>query len=74
MNEFTFTKEALLNIILGKVHYRKCPCCDSDGRQYWDGNGMGVGPCPRPEWGEDYGEGLCDNCGGLGYILGTLIQ
>lgn len=74
MNEFTFDKEDLLDIILGKVQYRKCPCCDSNGLQFWDEDGMGLGPYPRQEWGEDYGQGPCDNCDGLGYIKGTLIS
>ena len=50
MNEFTFTKEELLAIILGKVQYRKCPCCDNHGLEYWDENGMGVGPRRDAQW------------------------
>lgn len=62
--------DELKDLILGKIHWRKCPMCDADGRQYWDGEtGMGVSASPsgiNPEWLE---WDNCDNCHGLGYIL-----
>ena len=67
-----FSNEELRDIILGRVTYRKCPACDANGQQYWDGeSGMGVGPFPpagiNPD---DIASGDCqDGCNGLGYIV-----
>jgi len=68
MNHFELTKHDFRNIILGKTTYRKCPLCDNDGMEYWDENGMSPSPFPRPEWGEDYNSGECENCNGLGFV------
>ncbi len=54
---------------LGKFTARKCPCCDNDGIEYWDEDGIAPGPSPRKEWGEDFGSGACQNCNGIGYII-----
>lgn len=47
-------KEETRDLILGKLKYRKCPCCDNQGMEYWDGQtGMGANPSPSgidPEW------------------------
>lgn len=64
--------EELRDIILGRVTYRKCPACDTNGQQYWNAeNGLGVGPFPpagiNPD---DIASGDCqDGCNGLGYIV-----
>lgn len=58
----------LRDVILGKITFRKCPCCDNNGREYWDENGDGVSPFPRPEWNGNFDSGECENCGGLGFI------
>lgn len=73
-NYFEFSRDELRGIILGKIQYRKCPNCDVNGREYWDENGEGAGPYPRPEWGDNYESGSCENCDGLGYIQSTLIS
>lgn len=73
-NYFEFEKEDLRKLILGKITYRKCPNCDNDGQEYWDENGEGVCPHPREEWGENYNQGDCENCDGLGYIPSTLVS
>lgn len=66
--------EELRNIILGKIQYKKCPCCDNNGFEYWDEEGISVLPSPLPEWGENYGKGICENCNGLGFIQICLQQ
>lgn len=71
---YEFTKEELLDIIFGKVHYLKCPSCDNNGWEYWNENGEGVGPYPRPEWGNNYNYGECANCDGLGYVPKGVIE
>ena len=48
--------------------------CDSDGKEYWDEDGNGVGPTIRPEWGEEYNEGDCQNCDGLGFVPNALAE
>ncbi len=73
-NYFELSRDELREIILGKIHYRKCPNCDNNGREYWDENGEGVSPFPREEWGDNYNEGACENCDGLGYVQSTLIS
>jgi hypothetical protein len=61
-------------MILGKDQYKKCPNCDLEGTEYWDENGQGVSPYPRPEWGEKYDSGDCENCGGLAYVKIPLVK
>lgn len=60
----------LYKMVRGKVNITKCPCCDSNGIQYWDGEtGEGVKDNPsgiNPEWLE---RGPCENCHGLGFLL-----
>jgi len=63
-------RDELKDLIEGKLKYRKCPCCDANGLQYYDGStGLGVSASPSgidPEWLTSEG---CDNCGGLAYLL-----
>lgn len=68
---FELEAEELREIILGKIVYRKCPCCDKEGMEYWSEDGEEVGPAPKPEWGEFYNEGECENCKGLGFVPGV---
>lgn len=73
MNYFELTKEEFLNIILGKTTYKKCPLCDKNGMQYWDNvDGGDIQSFPKPEWGDDYNEGYCSNCNGLGFVPSTI--
>ena len=60
--------QQLRDIITGKRHYRKCPRCDNDGKEYWDETGTSVLPYPHPDWGDNYDSGPCENCDGLGFI------
>jgi hypothetical protein len=62
------TPEELREIILGKITFRKCPCCDNDGYEYWDENGISALPSPHPSWKDNYTKGACQNCHGIGYI------
>lgn len=61
--------EELRNIILGKTVFKKCPCCDKNGTEYWDEDGNNAGPAPRPEWGNDFCTGTCENCDGVAYVV-----
>ena len=63
------TSEELRRIILGKTVYRKCPNCDENGIEYWDENGENVGPAPKEEWTDNYEQGECANCDGVGYVI-----
>ncbi len=73
MNYFELTKEQFRNIILGKTTYRKCPLCNNDGIQYWDNvDGGDIQSYRKPEWGEEYNSGECENCDGLGFIENAL--
>lgn len=62
------TSERLRDIITGKIKYKKCPCCDNEGYEYWDENGVSVLPYPHPDWGNNYERGACQNCCGVGYV------
>ena len=68
--DWNLYNEELRDIILGKTTFRKCPCCDNNGRVYYDGNtGLGVGPCPPAGIAEeDIADDTCDDCHGLGFI------
>jgi hypothetical protein len=63
--------EELKYLIKGKIQWRKCPECDNNGLQYFDGStGLGVAPYPLPGIPEeDLASENCDNCYGLAYIL-----
>ena len=61
-------KEWLRKVISGKITFKKCLCCDNNGREYWDENGVSVLPYPHPDWGEDYCDGPCQNCDGIGFV------
>ena len=63
--------EDVRDLIEGRLKYRKCPCCDSNGRVWYDGRtGEGVSPYPPAHipYHALFCE-RCDNCEGLGYIL-----
>lgn len=68
MNINEFTNDELRRIIFGKDVFRKCPACDNKGKEYWseDGNPR---PSPLIEWGDNYEQGDCNGCDGLGYNL-----
>ena len=59
------------DLIEGRIKYRKCPCCDTNGTVWFDSTKTsGVLPYPHtgiPE--EDLGWETCHNCDGLSYIL-----
>lgn len=63
----------LRSVIKGEVTFRKCPCCDINGEEWWDGRtGTGVGPsAPIGCSDEDVESGPCENCGGLAFIENT---
>ena len=63
--------EDVKDLIEGGLKYRKCPCCDGDGRVWFDGR-IGEGGLPYPPPGIpdsalDYES--CNKCEGLSYIL-----
>ena len=63
-----FTSEGLREIILGKVEFKKCLCCDNNGKQYSNDDGCPPLPYPHPDWGDDV-EGIeCENCEGVGFV------
>ena len=60
----------LYKLVRGNVAIKKCPCCDVDGLQYWDGaTGLGVKDNPSGIDPEFLDQGPCDNCAGLGFLL-----
>lgn len=62
--------DELRDLCLGKLQWRKCQCCDNNGRQYWDSRytmGMLSNPSGIPE--EHLDSDTCYNCFGLGFIL-----
>lgn len=62
--------EELKDLIKGKIQWRKCPECDNNGLQYFDGaTGMGVSSSPSGIDPEELAWENCDNCYGLAYIL-----
>ena len=65
-----FTIEEVREIIQGKVNFRKCPCCDNNGQEWWDGaTGTGVGPSAPANCAEDdICHDDCQACHGLAYI------
>jgi hypothetical protein len=68
MSYIEISIEDLRAIITGKVIYRKCPCCDNSGTEFWDETGSSVMPYPHPDWGKNYNSGPCLTCDGLGYV------
>lgn len=60
----------LYKYVRGQVDATKCPCCDINGQQYWDGaTGEGVNSSPAGIAPENLERGACDNCHGLGFLL-----
>jgi hypothetical protein len=62
--------EELKELCKGKIQWRKCQDCDTEGRQYWDGRydeGSQPGPSGIPK--EHLESDNCNTCDGLGYIL-----
>jgi len=39
--------QKLRRIIPGQTIYRKCPCCDKNGCEYWNGEGNDASPFPK---------------------------
>lgn len=66
-----FSIEEVRMIIQGHISYRKCPSCDNQGQEWWDGEtGTGVGPCAPFGCNPEYiSHDDCQSCGGLAYIL-----
>jgi len=69
-SQYGIDLEDLQLLCKGKIQWRKCPDCDVNGLQYWDGKtGEGVNTSPSgidPEWLE---RGGCETCLGLSYQL-----
>ena len=63
--------EEVKDLIEGRLRYRKCPCCDSNARVWYDGRtGEGALPYEHPSIPKDeLAWETCDNCDGLSYIL-----
>ena len=62
--------DELKELCKGRIQWRKCQDCDTEGRQYWDGRydaGLQPGPSGIPP--EHLESDNCDTCEGLGYIL-----
>lgn len=66
-----YTRQEMRDLILGNIKARKCPCCDNEALEYWDGDtGLGAGPAPPPGIpAEQVASGECSNCEGLGFLL-----
>lgn len=59
------------DLIEGRMKYRKCPCCDTNGLVRFDST-KAAGMLPYPPPGipeEDLDWETCHNCNGLSYIL-----
>lgn len=71
MSGWYFDNEELKAILLGKVEFKKCPFCDNDGRQWYDGNtGLGAGPSPPIGVAEeDLASDICGECDGLSLLF-----
>jgi hypothetical protein len=66
---YELEKCELRDIIFGRVQYKKCPACDTDGYVWYNGEtGCAALPSPDPSWGEWTECQECDECNGLGYI------
>ena len=63
--------EQVKDLIEGRLKYRNCPLCDSNGRVWYDGEtGEGALPYLHPSISEENAAwGTCDNCDGLSYLL-----
>lgn len=58
-------------LAFGKFLATKCPCCDNEGRVWFDGK-TGLGAAPYPPGGvatEDIAWEPCDVCEGVGYKI-----
>lgn len=62
--------QEIRDLILGKIKYRKCPCCDNKGREYYDDTtSEGRYPSPSGINPANLDSDECENCKGLAYIL-----
>ena len=60
----------LYKLVRGQVDVKKCPCCDINGHQYWDGStGMGLNSSPAGIDPENLERDACENCAGLGFLI-----
>lgn len=64
-------RDELRAIALGKFKASKCPCCDNEGRVWYDGEtGLGAGPnVPIGISEENIASEPCDNCEGVGFTI-----
>ena len=64
-----FDNEELKKLLFGRFDVRKCPACDCNGDQWFDGRtGLGVSPTP-PDIDEEWiASELCTECDGLAYL------
>ena len=62
--------EELQAICKGKISWTKCPDCDTNGWQYWDGE-IGEGVCNNPSYinPERVDRDGCETCGGIAYLF-----
>ena len=62
--------EDVRKLALGKIQWKKCPCCDLNGQQYWDNStGEGLSPSPSYIEPEKLDHQNCENCLGVGFIF-----
>lgn len=68
--QYGLDMDDLKELVQGRLHWKKCPMCDLNGIQYWDGEtGEGLNNSPSgisPEW---LASGNCEDCHGLGFYF-----
>lgn len=66
---YELSKEELRDVIFGRIQYRKCPACDNDGVEWYNGKtGDAARPFPDPSWGKWTESQECPECDGLGFV------
>jgi hypothetical protein len=67
-NQYGLDFDDLKELCKGRLHWRKCCDCDSNGQQYWDDStGEGLSNTPSGINPENLSRDNCETCFGLGY-------
>lgn len=70
VSRYGLDNEDVYRMMRGNYRFKKCPSCDINGRQYYDGStGLGVSNTPAGIPLDDLAEDTCDECNGYGYFL-----
>lgn len=62
----------LRDTILGKIQWRQCPSCNGSGIENWNEDGEDIRPGHTSD--PERCNGDCENCDGLGFVTGLIME